>query len=285
MSRDQSASRSSSSSIAFTAPRPSRAARAASKSRWHPAMPSSSGSAASLRSGFTTTVGVPAPAAAAGCRPPTGVDAISAIGTVSPATSVDISPDRRTVTTPIPATVAVALVQVEDAGGVLVHPQDEDVVGQLGLEGGQAPLAHVAEPGVVVAALGVVEVRHDHRPQAHLGHQVEAVQPVRPVAHLVDLVHRQGVRAQGAGGGAGKGDGAAGAQLLGQDHRHLAAGPLLQGVGRAAGPGEHVGGLPQPGQHLLVGDRVGVAVLGGPEGRHAHGRAARSPGSSPPPWR
>ena len=70
--------------------------------------------------------------------------------------------------------------------------------GQLPLQHPQPALAHVAEAGVVVAALGVVVVGDDRGPQA--GRRPEQVEPVAAsagrLAHLVDLVDgdRDGAR-------------------------------------------------------------------------------------------
>ena len=93
-------------------------------------------------------------------------------------------------TTPLPTTVAVAGVEVEDASGVLVDAEHPAVVGHLRLQGGQAPLAQVAEPGVVGAALGVVVVGDDRHVGTEHTEQVEPVGPHRVGADLVDLVHR-----------------------------------------------------------------------------------------------
>jgi hypothetical protein len=58
-------------------------------------------------------------------------------------------------------------VQVEQGGGVLVDDEDGGAIGELGFQGRQAPLVHVAVAGVVGAALGVVVVRDEpNRPWA-----------------------------------------------------------------------------------------------------------------------
>ena len=64
----------------------------------------------------------------------------------------------------------------------------------------QPPLAEVAEPGVVGAALGVVEVRDDRGPQpGGPAEHVEPVEPARLLADLVDLVDRHRHAARGSG--------------------------------------------------------------------------------------
>ena len=215
----------------MTTPRPSRAARASSNSAWHSGDARRAGGRtrrARAVSDATWSVGAAAAAAVA------GAPVRSAIGTDSP---VAHGPRGRPVADgdrPDAGHGGGAGVEVEDEGGVLVDAEDEDVVGQVVLQDRQPALAHVAVPGVVVAALGVVVVGHDRRPQAGLGQQVEALQPVGLLADLVHLVHRQGEGPEGDGGGAGEGDAPAGAELLGQHRRHLAALPLGQGVGRAA---------------------------------------------------
>ena len=133
-------------------------------------------------------------------------------------------------------------VEIDDAGRVLVDPEHERRLGQQPLHHGQPALAQVAEAGVVVAALGVVEVGDDDRVEPGLGHEVEAFEPAGLVAHLVDLVDGHREAPEREGGGAGEGDAAAAPQLLGQDRGRLRAGPLAQGVRRAARPREDVPG-------------------------------------------
>ena len=77
---------------------------------------------------------------------------------------------------------------------------------QGALEDPQAPLAHVAEPGVVGAALGVVVVRDDRRAQA--GRRPSRSRPAsqcRVVADLVDLVDGHGHDPEGQRRRAGHG--------------------------------------------------------------------------------
>ena len=83
-------------------------------------------------------------------------------------------------------------VEIHDDAGVLVDAEHEAAFGQLGLEHRQTPLAQVAEPGVVIAALGIVVVRNHRHVQPDLGEDVEPVEPVRVDAHLVDLVDGNG---------------------------------------------------------------------------------------------
>ncbi len=88
-------------------------------------------------------------------------------------------------------------VEIDDDAGVLVDAEDEHPVGQRRLQHGEASLAEVAEPGVVVAALLVVVVRNHGDVEPDLAQDVEPVDPVRVRADLVDLVHghRRGCRA------------------------------------------------------------------------------------------
>ena len=83
-------------------------------------------------------------------------------------------------------------IEIHHDTGVLVDAEYETSVRQRWLEHGQAPLAQVAEPGVVVAALGVVVVWDHRNVEANLCEHVEAVQPVRVDADLVDLVDGHG---------------------------------------------------------------------------------------------
>ena len=99
----------------------------------------------------------------------------------------------------------------------LSTPRTNDAVGQHRLEVPQPPLAHVAEAGVVVAALGVVVVGDDGRAQAgRRAEQVEPLEPVRVVADLVDLVDRDRDDAQGERGRARHRHDAAVGELLGE---------------------------------------------------------------------
>ncbi len=65
-----------------------------------------------------------------------------------------------------------ARAQVEDQRRVPVHTQDEDVRRQLRLQDLQAALAEVAETRIVIAAFGIVVVRHDRHRQAEGREQV-----------------------------------------------------------------------------------------------------------------
>lgn len=64
---------------------------------------------------------------------------------------------------------------VQDDGGVLIHPEDERLLREFALQGGQPALPEVTEPGVVMPALGVVVVRDDDGGQA--GEVGDEVQP------------------------------------------------------------------------------------------------------------
>ena len=145
---------------------------------------------------------------------------------------------------PLPNTVAVRGVEIERDGGVLVDADDEGVRRQHLLHLRQSTFAQVAEPGVVVAALGVVVVRDHHDRQAgHLPDEVEPLGPGRWLARLVDLVHRHRVRAEGERGGAGEDDHAAALEPIGEQLRDLGVAPLPQRVGRAARTGEDPAGV------------------------------------------
>ena len=95
-------------------------------------------------------------------------------------------------------------VEVDQERGVLVDPEHEGVGRELLLQLLEPLEAEVAEPRVVVAALGVVEVGDDGHGQPEAGQQVEALQPERVRAHLVDLVHGHGGDAECQGGRAGR---------------------------------------------------------------------------------
>ena len=78
--------------------------------------------------------------------------------------------------------------EIQDEGGVLVDPEDGRTLGEEGFELAEAALAHVAEAGVVGAALRVIPMG-DHRGlDAGGAQQIETLQPVHRLAHLVDLV-------------------------------------------------------------------------------------------------
>ena len=137
-----------------------------------------------------------------------------------------------------------ASVEIEHAPRVLVDAEYPPGVRQLRLEDGQPPLAQIAEAGVVVAPLGVVVVGDDRHVGPEGAEQVEPVGPDRVGTHLVDLVHRHRVAAQREGGGAGEHHAPPVGQLVGEQIGHVGPGPLAQGVGGAAGPGEHPAGRP-----------------------------------------
>ncbi len=148
-----------------------------------------------------------------------------------------------------------------------VHAEDEDVIGQFALHRAQTALADVAEPRVVRATLVVVVVRDDRRPQARRRpEQVEAVEPSRVLAHLVDLVDRDRMDAEREGRGAGHRDDATRCQQVGERGRDGAADPLAQREAGAARPGKHVrrGPNPRHGRRGVNGIRVPI-----PERRNA----------------
>ena len=123
----------------------------------------------------------------------------------------------RTVTPPRPNTSAVRASRSRTSAVWLSTPRTKTSARQRPFEHPQPSLAHVAEPGVVVAALGVVVVRDDRGPQTgRLAEQVEAVQPGRIRPDLVDLVDRDRRHAEGQRGGARHRDDAAVGQLPGE---------------------------------------------------------------------
>ena len=147
-------------------------------------------------------------------------------------------------------------VEIEDAGGVLVDAQDEDVGRELLFHLEEAALAEVRVAGVVGAALGVVVMGDDGGPEAGVGDEVEAVEPVRLLPDLVDLVDGDGVGAEHESSGAGEGDGAATTELGAQHGGHRGFPPLLEGIRGRSGAGEDVVRVAQAGEHGLVGDGV-----------------------------
>ena len=128
---------------------------------------------------------------------------------------------------------------------------------QSPFEAPQAPLAHVAEAGVVRAALGVVVVGDDGGAQA--GGRAEEVEPVEPAGLLADLVHLvHGDRDD------------ADRERRGARHREDAARAARrqlrrEGIGdRAAGPlAERIAGAPRAGHDIA---RLADAGEGGGEG-------------------
>ena len=85
-------------------------------------------------------------------------------------------------------------VEVGDQRGVLVDPEDPGILGQQRLHRGQPTLAEIAEVRVVRASLGIVVVGNDHARarEADRPQQVEAVEPVHLLAHLV-IIREDGI--------------------------------------------------------------------------------------------
>ena len=116
---------------------------------------------------------------------------------------------------------------------------------------------HVLLARVVVATLGVVVVRDDRGPHAgRRPKQIEARQPFRVGADLVDLVDRDGHHAGGQRRRAGHRHHAAMCQFGGECPRDGAAGPVAQGIAGTARSGEHVASLAEAGQGGRGGERV-----------------------------
>ncbi len=152
---------------------------------------------------------------------------------------------------------------------MLVDAEHEGAVGQLPLELLQPGETEVAEAGVVVAALRVVEVGDDGDGQPERGQQVEAVQPEGVGADLVDLVdgHRgDAQRQRGRAREHQRPAGTARPQEVGQHVGHGRSCPLAERERRAAGSGEQPVRAADPRQGLLEGDRV--AGVGAPQLRH-----------------
>ena len=98
--------------------------------------------------------------------------------------------------------MALAAVEVEDQPGVLVNAEHERALREQGLENFEPTLAQVAEPGVVGAALGVVEVRdHGGAQPGSAAEDVEPLEPLRLRTDLVDLVDRDGHESERQSGG------------------------------------------------------------------------------------
>ncbi len=103
-----------------------------------------------------------------------------------------------------------ACCQVHHQGGLLVDADH----GQVGREQlhqlGEARLAHETAAGIqLFAAIVVVPVRDENQRQAVSAEEIQPGLPVQVLAHLVDLVNRQGVSADGNGRGAGQHQGRA----------------------------------------------------------------------------
>ena len=135
-------------------------------------------------------------------------------GTVWPASSTAWRPSLRSVTHAAADDRRRVGVEVDDQPGVLVDAEHERAVGQLALEPFEPGQTEVAEAGVVVAALGVVEVGDDGDRQPDRGQQVEAVEPEGVRADLVDLVDGHRRDAQRERGRAGEHQRAAGSARL-----------------------------------------------------------------------
>ncbi len=146
--------------------------------------------------------------------------------------------------------------QVENDGGVLIDAENGRARRQVCLHGRKPPLAQVAEPGVMRAAFGIVIMR-DHRDrQADGSEQVQAIQPVRVGASLVDLI--DGHRRQASSGGCGRrqhGDSGPAGHAVPQSVADRLTPPSGQCVGRAAWPGEYPVSSSQPRRVDTTGER------------------------------
>ena len=182
----------------------------------------------------------------------------SAMGRLDPGSMMALRPAARTVTLPRPSTAAVPAPASRMSAVCEIDAQHEVTRRQLLLQQSQAALAEVAEAGVVRAALGVVVVGDDRGVQAQVGQQVQAGQPGRVRADLVDLVDRDGVGAEGECRRAGERHEAAVGQLARQERGDLRGLPLAKRVARAARSGEHEVGVRQACQ-AQGADRVASA--------------------------
>ena len=99
--------------------------------------------------------------------------------------------------------------------------EHERRLGQQPLHHGQPALAQVAEPGVVVAALRIVEVGDHDRVQPRRGDEIQPVEPAEVVANLVDLVDGDREAPERERGGARERDATPGEQLLRERVRHV----------------------------------------------------------------
>ena len=144
-------------------------------------------------------------------------------------------------------------VQVDDQGGVLVHAEHADLVGQLGLEHVQPLLAEVAEPGVIAAALGVVVVGDDDRVDAGQGAQQVQARDSRTGRRRPCRSRRPGWRdCRPCRRPRAEDQGATPRRDVEQCRRQRGVPPLSQRVARAARPGEHPAGPAEQGQGALL---------------------------------
>ena len=116
---------------------------------------------------------------------------------------------------------------------------------QHGRHGIEPRGAHKAKTRIVGAAFGVVPMGHHHQVQAEASQQIQAVDPVRILADLVDFVYRQGETAHGQGGGTGGHQASTGGYAVGEQVGHGRLLPLPQGIGRAARSDQDKVGLAQ----------------------------------------
>ena len=148
---------------------------------------------------------------------------------------------------------------------MLVHPDHARPLRELGAQDLEAAPAHVAAAGVEPLSLGVVPVGHDHRLQAEVGGQVQALQPFQVGSGLVYLVDGQGLDPGGQGRGRGQRHRGAAGEQIAQGRGQPGVLPDPEGVARRARSGEHVTGGPHRRQHPFQGDRSGA---GGAVGGH-----------------
>ena len=150
---------------------------------------------------------------------------------------------------------------VDDHRRVLVDAEYADVGRKESLELQELCLAHVAEARVVPAALAVVVVGDDGGVQPGQGaEQVQAREPPRLLADLVDLVDGERVGSQGDRSSATHDERAAAVDDLGQADGHRSVDPLAQGVGGAAGAGEGPAGAADSSEGPLACRRRLVAT-------------------------
>ena len=138
---------------------------------------------------------------------------------------------------------------------MLVEAEDEGAVGQQPFHDRKATLTEIAEPGVVMAALGIVVVRDHRHGQTERCQQIEPVEPVRIGTRLVQLVHRHGRDPERERCGARERDCASASKLLGEEVADRRTCPLSQRIGGAPRAGEHEPRPPDTGERRLAFER------------------------------
>ena len=141
---------------------------------------------------------------------------------------------------------------------MLIDSEDPLLCRQLRFQCTQPIFSQVAEPRVVVASLGVVEMRNESHIEAVRRQQIHAAVPFGRFTHFVDLIDRYRMYTYGQRSCTRHDEHAIALEALGKQRMKPQGAPLSERIGGRAGAREQPRGLPRKGHALCDADRVGV---------------------------